>query len=87
MFFLERDNEEMISPVDLETVRLQLSQLDPDDGGYMVIQNSLKLGQFLQCAASDATTYIIEAKQGEDLFQYKKILHQNQVMVFVEKFF
>lgn len=85
-FFLQNQDEEIFSPLDLDIVRAQLAQLCATDGSYIVIQNKLRVGEFLQCVASDRDRYIIETKRHNYIYQLRKAMTIQDTIDLVELF-
>lgn len=83
-FFLENHKTEVYSPLNKAIIRSQLAKLDIEEGSFLVIQNKLKVGEFLQCMWSKGDQYILELKSCGKIYQYKTTISFENTLAFIE---
>jgi hypothetical protein len=85
-YFLQNQEDEIFSPIDLNLVRAQLLFLNPTDGSFFVIQNKLRVGEFFQCISSSTNSYLVEVKSLGKLYQCKSITSLKDTIILIEQF-
>ncbi|MCO4781523.1 MAG: hypothetical protein KC646_04310 [Candidatus Cloacimonetes bacterium] len=85
-YFIQNENDDIFSPIDENLIRLKLSELNPNDGSFFVLQNKLKVGDFFQCVASDDNYFLCEVKHNDTLYQNQTVHSLPEVICLIDTY-